>query len=250
MQAQQAADGSARGREHRCRSGMRRSRICAQELTVAQALAAEQTDEYTVHGTAAGGRSGARSLLAPRADAADGARAELTAALAAKRAAETEAEQALTEAETRAALLSTAREQLSAEKKNGRASAEADGTAEPAGRGAARAAWSRCRALLDEARDSERRRRCSCRIPGVGTEHGAGAGGRGRAQARGSSKRPSASGSRQQTQDLERYRSEFFGRLRDVLGRRRVCGSRATASSFPPKCCSSRDRRPCRRRQG
>ncbi|MFO1146670.1 MAG: hypothetical protein U1E33_09080 [Rhodospirillales bacterium] len=40
-------------------------------------------------------------------------------------------------------------------------------------------------------------------------------------------------------QELARFRSEFFGRLRAALGDRRTSASRATASSSPRRCCST-----------
>ena len=48
-------------------------------------------------------------------------------------------------------------------------------------------------------------------------------------------------------EELARYRSEFFGRLREVLDRARISGSSATASCSSPKCCSPAHRRPWRK---
>jgi len=55
----------------------------------------------------------------------------------------------------------------------------------------------------------------------------------------------------QRVQELSRYRSEFFGRLRAILGNRpdiRIVGDRFRVSSR--KCSSIPDRRCCCRRQG
>ena len=49
----------------------------------------------------------------------------------------------------------------------------------------------------------------------------------------------------QRVQELSRYRSEFFGRLRAISATGRTSGSSATVSCFSPKYSSTPDRRCC-----
>ncbi len=44
----------------------------------------------------------------------------------------------------------------------------------------------------------------------------------------------------QRVQELSRYRSDFFGRLREILSRAPTSASSATASCSSPRCCSVR----------
>ncbi|MGY9049137.1 MAG: peptidoglycan -binding protein, partial [Rhodobacterales bacterium] len=159
-------------------------------------------------------------------------RKRLTAALAAKRAAEAEAGEAMSQAEIRAALLSTARDALTSEQAR---TSEAQKQTELLNRqvSALRDQLSSLQGLLDESRNSDAAAQVQLQNLGsdlntalarVASEER-----RRRQLEEAERKRLEA-----QTQDLERYRSEFFGRLRDVLGNQpgvRIEGDRFVFSS-------------------
>ncbi|MEZ5714281.1 MAG: peptidoglycan -binding protein [Paracoccaceae bacterium] len=175
----------------------------------------------------------------------DALREQLRKALAAKLAAEQQAESALSEAETRAALLSAARDELATQ----------TGKSEEAARqqallnqqvAALRSQLGSLQALLDDykSRDAS----AKVQIQTLGSDLNA-ALARAAAEERKRRKLEEAEAERlaadkarleAEKQDLEKYKSEFFGRLRDVLGNRegvKVVGDRFVFSSevlFPP----------------
>jgi chemotaxis protein MotB len=159
-------------------------------------------------------------------------RDQLAAALAAKRAAEQTAEDALTQAESRAALLATARAELEAQA--GRAS---DATRQTEALNQQMAALRRqlngLQGLLDESR--ARDAAAQVQLQSLGTDLNAALA---RVAAEERKRRLAEEELRRkaeaESQDLQRYRSEFFGRLRDVLGAQdgvRIEGDRFVFSS-------------------
>jgi chemotaxis protein MotB len=205
------------------------------QLAAAQAQLAGQTDD-----TRSLEQQLAAALAAQISVESDAAavRERLTAALAARRAAEAEAEQALTQSETRAALLSTAREALNAEEAR---ATEAQKQTELLNQqvAAMRDQLSTLQGLLDESRDSDSA--AQMQLENLGSALNTALA---RVAAEERRRRQLEEAERRrleaQTQDLERYRSEFFGRLRDVLGAQdgvRIEGDRFVFSSevlFPP----------------
>ena len=165
-------------------------------------------------------------------------REKLAAALAAQRAAERSAEQAMTQAETRAALLSEAQSQL--ETQTDRAS-EATRRTEALSQqvAALRRQLNALQGLLDEARQSDAE--AQVQLQSLGADLNAALA---KVAAEERRRRQLEEAERKrleaETQNLQRYRSEFFGRLRDVLGNQegvRIEGDRFVFSSevlFPP----------------
>lgn len=159
-------------------------------------------------------------------------RARLAAALAAKAVAETRAEDQLTDAEQRAALLAQAREKLSEQQE---IASEAQKQQALLNRqvAALREQLSQLQGLLDEAKAQEAA--TDVQLQSLGNELNT-ALARVAAEER---RRREAEEARArlleaQKEDLQRYRSEFFGRLRDVLGTRegiRIEGDRFVFSS-------------------
>ena len=163
---------------------------------------------------------------------AEAVRADLIRALAAQRAAEAEASQQMTRAEERAALLSEARARLG-EEQNRATEAQKQQALLYSQVAALRTQLSQVQALLDETRDSESS--AELRLEELGGELNA-------ALARVAEeerRRREAEEERArlleaEREDLERYRSEFFGRLRDILGERervQIVGDRFVFSS-------------------
>ncbi|MFO7757432.1 MAG: peptidoglycan -binding protein [Roseovarius sp.] len=163
---------------------------------------------------------------------AEAVRADLIRALAAQRAAEAEASQQMTRAEERAALLSEARARLSAQEDRATEAQKRQGLlySQVA---ALRSQLSRVQAILDETRDSESA--AETRLEELGSALNAAL-----AQvAEEERRRREAEEERArlleaEKEDLERYRSEFFGRLRDILGERervQIVGDRFVFSS-------------------
>ncbi|MFZ5963440.1 peptidoglycan -binding protein [Thalassococcus sp. BH17M4-6] len=165
-------------------------------------------------------------------------REKLTAALAAQRAADRRADQALTQSETRAALLATAHAEL--ETQRSRAS-DATLQTEALTRQLAqvRRQLDALQGLLDESRQNDASAQVrvqtltadlNAAIARVASEE------RKRRLLEEELRRKAEA----ENQDLQRYRSEFFGRLRDVLGTQegvRIEGDRFVFSSevlFPP----------------
>lgn len=159
-------------------------------------------------------------------------RARLAAALAAKAVAETRAEDQLTEAEQRAALLAQAREKLS-EQQDIASEAQKQQALLNRQVAALRDQLSQLQGLLDDAKAREAA--ADIQLQSLGNELNT-ALARVAAEER---RRREAEEARArlleaQNEDLERYRSEFFGRLRDVLGTRegiRIEGDRFVFSS-------------------
>lgn len=159
-------------------------------------------------------------------------RARLAAALAAKAVAETRAEDQLDEAEQRAVLLAQAREKLSEQQE---IASEAQKQQALLNRqvAALRDQLSQLQGLLDDAKAREAA--ADVQLQSLGNELNT-ALARVAAEER---RRRQAEEARArlleaQKEDLERYRSEFFGRLRDVLGTRagiRIEGDRFVFSS-------------------
>ena len=223
-------------------SGAERDDLIARlrrDLAVAEARAAENADE-------------SRSLEQKLASAlaaqvavendAQTVRDRLTAALAAQKAAEAQAERAMTQAETRAALLSAAQDEL--DTRSARAS-DAQKQAELLNRQVAelRGQVASLQGLLDETRDSDAA--AQVKLEDLGAELNVALARvaeeeRRRRQLEESERKRLEA----EAQNLERYRSEFFGRLRDVLGNRegvRIEGDRFVFSSevlFPPGSAS------------
>ncbi len=163
---------------------------------------------------------------------------QLAAALAARKQAEADAEIALTEAQERAALLATAQASLADEQEQ---SSEAQRRAVVLNQqvAALREQLAQLQALLDDSRDRDVA--AQVQLQTLGSDLNA-ALARVAAEER---KRRLAEEERTklleaQAQDLEKYRSEFFGRLRDVLGVQdgvQIVGDRFIFSSevlFPP----------------
>ena len=159
-------------------------------------------------------------------------RDRLTAALAAQKAAEAEAGARLSEAEQRAALLSEARSELS--QTEARAS-EAERQRELLNQqvAALRSQLSQLQGLLDEARESDAE--AQVQLQNLGSELNAALA---RVAAEERRRRQLEEEERRrleaQAEDLERYRSEFFGRLREVIGDQdgiRIEGDRFVFSS-------------------
>ncbi|OAN80550.1 flagellar motor protein [Sulfitobacter sp. EhC04] len=171
-------------------------------------------------------------------DQRDDLRAQLAQAVAAKLAAETLAEDTTSEAEKRAALLAAARSALAEEEAT---SAAAQRQTELLNQqvAALRQQLGNLQALLDDAvaRDAAQ----SVELQSLGSELNT-ALARVAAEQRRRAELEAAERARleAQTKDLEQYRSEFFGRLRDVLGSQdgvRIEGDRFVFSSevlFPP----------------
>jgi chemotaxis protein MotB len=167
-----------------------------------------------------------------KAEDADALRGDLVRALAAQRAAEAEASQQMTRAEERAPLLSEARARLG-EEQNRATEAQKQQALLYSQVAALRTQLSQVQALLDETRDSESS--AELRLEELGGELNA-------ALARVAEeerRRREAEEERArlleaEREDLERYRSEFFGRLRDILGERervQIVGDRFVFSS-------------------
>lgn len=168
----------------------------------------------------------------------DDLRDQLAQAVAAKLAAETLAEDTTTEAEKRAALLATAQSALAEEKST---SAKAQRETELLNQqvAALRQQLGNLQALLDDAvaRDAAQ----AVELQSLGSELNT-ALARVAAEQRRRAELEAAERARleAQTQDLEQYRSEFFGSLRDLLGAQegvRIEGDRFVFSSevlFPP----------------
>lgn len=169
-------------------------------------------------------------------------RDRLTAALAAQEAAQTRAEDALTQAETRAALLQAARDELGTEAERADA---AQKQTELLNQQVAvlRQQLLSLQGLLDDARASDVANQVQ--VQNLGSELNTALA---RVAAEERRRRQLEEAERKrleaQTQDLQRYRSEFFGRLRDVLGAQdgvRIEGDRFVFSSevlFPPGSAS------------
>ena len=165
-------------------------------------------------------------------------RAQLANALAAKLAAQTLAQDTTTQAEKRAALLAAAQDALSAEQAT---SAEAQRQTELLNQqvAALRSQLGSLQALLDDAvaRDAAQ----SVELQSLGSDLNT-ALARVAIEERRRAELEAAERARleSETKDLEQYRSEFFGRLRDVLGAQegvRIEGDRFVFSSevlFPP----------------
>lgn len=168
----------------------------------------------------------------------DTLRAQLTQALAAKLAAETLAGDTSTEAERQAALLATAQQELSTEKA---ASAAAQRQTELLNQqvAALRSQLGNLQALLDDAtaRDAAK----NIQLQSLGSDLNTALA---RVAAEQTRRAELEAAERKrleaETKNLEQYRSEFFGRLRDVLGSQegvRIEGDRFVFSSevlFPP----------------
>ncbi len=165
-------------------------------------------------------------------------RAQLAEALAAKLAAQTLAEDTTTAADKKAALLAAAQQQLSTEKAT---SAEAQRQTELLNQqvSALRAQLSELQGLLDLAAANDASK--NIELQSLGSDLNT-ALARVAAEQRRRAELEAAERKRleAQTLDLEQYRSEFFGRLRDILGSQdgvRIEGDRFVFSSevlFPP----------------
>ncbi|WP_439142297.1 peptidoglycan -binding protein [Planktotalea sp.] len=163
---------------------------------------------------------------------------QLAAALAAKLAAEQEAGAQLSEAQQQALLLSAAREKLEqAQARSSQAELQTEALNQQVA--ALRAQLGSLQAILDDARVQDVA--SQVQLQNLGSELNA-ALARVAAEERRRRELEEAERVRleEQTKDLERYRSEFFGRLRDVLGAQegvRIEGDRFVFSSevlFPP----------------
>lgn len=166
-------------------------------------------------------------------------RAQLVAALAAQRAAETDAAEQMSAAETRAALLSEARARL-AEESEMASAAQKEQALLNQQVAALRQQLAGLQALLDDAK--ERDAATEVQLQSLGNELNTALA---RAAAEERRRREAEEGRRQlleaeaerlaaEKEDLEKYRSEFFGRLRDVLGEQegvRIVGDRFVFSS-------------------
>ena len=150
-------------------------------------------------------------------------RAQLVQALAAQRAAEAQAQEQMSAAEERAALLSQARERL-AEEQQATSAAQRQQALLNQQVAALRDQLSQLQGLLDEARASEAE--AEVQLQSLGNELNTAlarvaAEERRRRQAEEERARLLEAERERleaEKQDLEKYRSEFFGRLRDVLG--------------------------------
>ncbi|NCQ23136.1 MAG: flagellar motor protein [Rhodobacteraceae bacterium CG17_big_fil_post_rev_8_21_14_2_50_63_15] len=166
-------------------------------------------------------------------------RARLVAALAAQRAAEAGAAEQMTAAEERAALLSEARARL-AESQDAALAAQRERALLNQQVAALRQQLAGLQALLDDAR--ERDAASDVQLQSLGNELNTALA---RVAAEERRRREAEEGRRQlleaeaerlaaEKEDLEKYRSEFFGRLRDLLGRQegvRIVGDRFVFSS-------------------
>ena len=175
----------------------------------------------------------------------DTLREKLRAALAAKLAAEQQAERALTDAETRAALLSAAKDELGNQKS---ISTEAQRQQALLNQqvAALRSQLGSLQALLDDYK--ERDEAAQVQMQTLGSDLNAALARavseeRKRRQLEEAEAKRLAEEKRRleaENEDLEKYRSEFFGRLHDLLGNRegvRIVGDRFVFSSevlFPP----------------
>ncbi|WP_306151727.1 peptidoglycan -binding protein [Roseovarius sp. MMSF_3281] len=152
-------------------------------------------------------------------------RAQLTRALAAKEAAEAQAAETMTEAEERAALLAQARAEL-AEQEEIASEAQKQQALLNRQVSALRDQLGQLQALLDDAKAREAAQ--DVQIQSLGRDLNA-------ALARvAAEERARAKLLEEQNQNLEKYRSEFFGRLRDLLGAQegvRIVGDRFVFSS-------------------
>lgn len=174
----------------------------------------------------------ANENIAQAAQDAEAVRAQLVAALAEKRAAQAEADARMTEAEQRAALLTQARARL-AEEQEQASEAQKQQALLNQQVAALRQQLSGLQALLDasEAREAE----AEVQLQSLGNELNT-ALARVAAEER---RRRIAEEERvrlleAEKEDLEKYRSEFFGRLRDVLGQQQgvqIVGDRFVFSS-------------------
>lgn len=200
--------------------------VSADELRaqLAAALAAKRAAEQEAQA--------AVSAAEAEAVSAEDVRAQLTAALAAKLAAEQEAEQALSEAEARAVLLAKARADL-AEQGEIASEAQKQQTLLNQQVAALREQLGQLQALLDDAKAREAA--TDVQLQSLGNELNTALA---RVAAEERRRRELEEAERQRLEaekaDLERYRSEFFGRLRDVLGDRdgvRIEGDRFVFSS-------------------
>lgn len=166
-------------------------------------------------------------------------RAQLVAALAAQRAAEADAAEQMSAAETRAALLAEARARL-AEESEMASAAQKEQALLNQQVAALRQQLAGLQALLDDAK--ERDAATEVQLQSLGNELNTALA---RVAAEERRRREAEEGRRQlleaeaerlaaEKEDLEKYRSEFFGRLRDVLGQQegvRIVGDRFVFSS-------------------
>jgi chemotaxis protein MotB len=165
------------------------------------------------------------SIAEAQALEAEEVRAQLAAALAAKKAAEAQAEERLTEAEERAALLAQARAELAEQEE---LASEAQKQQALLNRQVAtlRDQLGQLKALLDDAKEREAAQ--DIQIQSLSQDLNT-------ALARvAAEERARAKRLEEQNQNLEKYRSEFFGRLRDLLGAQqgvRIVGDRFVFSS-------------------
>ena len=159
-------------------------------------------------------------------------RAQLTRALAAKEAAETDAAETLTEAEERAALLAQAREDL-AEQEEIASEAQKQQALLNRQVSALRDQLGQLQALLDDAKAREAAQ--DVQIQSLGRDlNTALARAAAEERARRKAEEERAKLLEEQNRNLEKYRSEFFGRLRDLLGAQegvRIVGDRFVFSS-------------------
>ncbi len=172
------------------------------------------------------------ALKADQALSLEEVRSRLAAALAAKREAEAEAQDRMSAAEERAALLSEARRNLAQQEAQ---TEEAQRARELLNQqvAALRDQLGQLRALLDESRDREAAG--DVRVEALGRDLNAALA---RVAAEEKRRREAEEEKNRlleaQKQDLEKYRSDFFGRLRDVLGNQegvRIEGDRFVFSS-------------------
>lgn len=166
-------------------------------------------------------------------------RAQLVAALAAQRAAEADAAEQMSAAETRAALLSEANARLADERQMASAAQQEQALLNQQV-AALRQQLAGLQALLDDAK--ERDAASEVQLQSLGNELNTALA---RVAAEERRRREAEEGRRQlleaeaerlaaEKEDLEKYRSEFFGRLRDVLGQQegvRIVGDRFVFSS-------------------
>ena len=233
------------------RSATLEDKLAAAEAALAaeKAAAGQQADQGAVERAALQARLAAAlaDVEAANAEAVDrdALRDRLRAALAAKLAAEQQAERAMTDAETRAALLSAARDELEGQKD---ISTEAQRQQALLNQqvAALRSQLGSLQALLDDykARDAA----AQVKLQSLGSDLNAALARavseeRKRRQLEEAEAQRLAEEKRRleaEKKDLEKYRSEFFGRLREVLGNRegvRIVGDRFVFSSevlFPP----------------
>jgi chemotaxis protein MotB len=167
-----------------------------------------------------------------KAEDADALRGDLVRALAAQRAAEAEASQQMTRAEERAALLSEARDRLSTQKARA-TKAQKQRALLSSQVQALRDQLSQVQALLDETRESKSA--AQVRVDELGNKLNTALARLAEEERR----RRKAEEERArlleaEKENLEKYRSEFFGRMRDILGdqdRVQIVGDRFVFSS-------------------